>query len=138
LPLLAEAVGYITPSTFLLLITSIATGVEFAAELFDLCQEDMKKLYPALVKDVRITIYDVAPQILSMFDTSLANYALETFRRDGIEVKTEHNIEELRLGLPGSMVPNSDVDGCLTLRTKQDGEIGIGMCVWSTGKRLTP
>jgi NADH dehydrogenase FAD-containing subunit len=123
-------------STFLLLTTSTATGVEFAAELFDLCQEDMKKLYPTLVKDVQITIYDVAPQILSMFDSSLANYALETFRRDGIKVKTEHHIEELRLGLPGSTMPNGDVDGCLTLRTKQDGDIGIGMCVWSTGKWL--
>jgi NADH dehydrogenase FAD-containing subunit len=94
----------------------------------------MKKLYPALVKDVRITIYDVAPQILSMFDSSLANYALETFRRDGIKVKTEHHIEELRPGLPGSAKLNSEVDGCLTLRTREDGEVGIGMCVWSTGK----
>jgi NADH dehydrogenase len=118
------------------LTTSIATGIEFAAELFDLCQEDMKRLYPSLVKDVQITIYDVAPQILSMFDTSLSNYALETFRRDGIKVKTEHHIEELRPGLPGSTESSDDVGKCLTLKTRQDGEVGIGMCVWSTGKYL--
>jgi len=91
----------------------------------------MKKLYPDLVEKVQITIYDVAPNILSMFDSSLANYALETFRRDGIEVKTEHHIEELRRGLPGTEDVN---DGCLTLKTKEDGEVGIGMCVWSTGE----
>jgi len=108
-----------------------ATGVEFSAELFDLCKDDMKKLYPDLIKDVRITIYDVAPTILSMFDSSLANYALETFRRDGIIVKTSHHIEELRRGLPGTVEGD---DGCLTLRTKEEGEVGIGMCVWSTGQ----
>ena len=94
----------------------------------------MKRLYPDLVKYVRIAIYDVAPQILSMFDSSLANYALETFRRDGIEVKTEHHIEELRRGLPGSKEGDGEGnEGCMTLKTKEDGEVGIGMCVWSTG-----
>jgi NADH dehydrogenase FAD-containing subunit len=112
--------------------TIIATGVEFSAELFDLCHEDMKRLYPDLVKFVHITIYDVASKILPMFDSALANYALEIFRRDGIEVKTEHHIEKLRKGLPGAEAGDT---GCLTLKTKEDGEVGIGMCVWSTGKR---
>lgn len=66
-----------------------------------------------------------------MFDSSLANYALETFRRDGIKVKTSHHIEELRRGLPGTVEGD---DRCLTLKTKEDGEVGIGMCVWSTGQ----
>ncbi len=110
----------------------LATGVEFAAELHDLCQEDMMKLYPTIAPDVRITIYDVAPKILPMFDASLAKYALETFKRDGIEIKTEHHIEELRKGLPDGAEDDSD-SGCLTLKTKEDGEVGIGMCVWSTG-----
>lgn len=94
----------------------------------------MKRLYPSLISDVRITIYDVAPSILSMFDSSLANYALETFRRDGIIVKTSHHIEELRRGLPGTVEGD---DGCLTLKTREDGEVGIGMCVWSTGRSST-
>jgi len=93
----------------------------------------MKKLYPSLISDVSITIYDVAPNILSMFDSSLANYALETFRRDGIKVKTSHHIEELRKGSPGNAEGN---DGCLTLKTKEEGEVGVGMCVWSTGQPL--
>ena len=91
----------------------------------------MRKLYPSIIKYVHITVYDVAPRILSMFDSALAEYALETIRRDGIEVKTEHHIEELRKGLPGT---EEGDDGCMTLKTKEDGEVGIGMCVWSTGK----
>ena len=119
------------------LIGPSATGVEFAAELFDLCHDDLVKLYPSLLPYVNITIYDVAPKILPMFDTKLASYALELFKRDGIKVKTEHHIEELRTGLPGSSPDGNDV-GCFTLKTKEDGETGIGMCVWSTGMLHSP
>jgi NADH dehydrogenase FAD-containing subunit len=111
--------------------------VEFAAELFDLCHEDLKKLYPELIPHLNITIYDVAPKILPMFDRNLAEYALNLFNRDGIKVKTQHNIQELRPGVPGSTDASQDA-GCLTLKTKQEGEIGIGMCVWSTGLMMNP
>lgn len=72
-----------------------------------------------------------------MFDSKLADYALNVFRRDGIKVKTEHNIEELSTGIPGKTREQGDGD-CLTLKTKQDGEIGVGMCVWSTGLMMNP
>jgi NADH dehydrogenase FAD-containing subunit len=81
---------------------------------------------------MNITIYDVAPKILPMFDSKLADYALNLFKRDGIKVKTQHNIEELRAGLPGKAREQGD-GGCFTLKTKQEGEMGVGMCVWSTG-----
>lgn len=114
----------------------LATGVEFAAELFDLCHEDLKRLYPNLVQHVTITIYDVAPKILPMFDSKLADYAVELFRRDGIKIKTEHHIQGLRPGLPGLSAYRDG--GCYTLKTKEDGETGIGMCVWSTGLMMNP
>lgn len=44
-----------------------STGMEFAAELSDLIHEDLSKIYPELVKLVRITVYDVAPKVLPMF-----------------------------------------------------------------------
>ncbi|RDW75909.1 hypothetical protein BP5796_06730 [Coleophoma crateriformis] len=112
------------------------TGVEFAAELFDLCHEDLRKIYPSLIPFIQITIYDVAPKILPMFDSKLADYALKTFRRDGIAIKTEHHIQELRPGLLGQ--ENGDDGGCFTLKTKEDGEFGVGMCVWSTGLMMNP
>lgn len=117
------------------------TGVEFSAELFDLCNEDLQRHYPSLIGYVRITIYDVAPTILSMFDKSLSEYALTHFRRDGIEVETSHHIEELRRGLP-TVDHNPETESFkeegYTLKTKEDGEIGVGMCVWSTGLMMNP
>lgn len=70
-----------------------------------------------------------------MFDESLSNYALNTFKRDGINVMTQHNIEELRPGAPGGSEAKDEYgENCYTLKIKQQGEIGVGMCVWSTGK----
>jgi NADH dehydrogenase FAD-containing subunit len=94
-------------------------------------------MYPTLITHIKISIYDVAPKILPMFHASLTNYAMNLFHRDGIRIKTQHHITELRPGLPGSTNPDGD-GGCFTLTTKQDGEMGVGMCVWSTGLMMNP
>ncbi|KAK4500297.1 hypothetical protein PRZ48_008486 [Zasmidium cellare] len=117
------------------------TGIEWSAELYDMVYEDMKRLYPELIKYVKITVYDVAPTVLSMFDESLGKYAMKTFKRNGIEIKTSHHVEELRPGLPsGHEAPHGTKGGqsLYTLKTKEDGEMGVAMCVWSTGLMMNP
>ena len=47
------------------------TGVEFAAELHDLLNTDIKKHFPTLFKLARISLFDVAPTILGSFDEGL-------------------------------------------------------------------
>ena len=119
------------------------TGMEFAANLADLIHEDLAKLYPSLMQYVRISLYDVAPKVLPMFDASLADYAVKTYKREGIEIKTSHHVEELRKGFPNDSGTAQNQDkqlkgGCYTLRTKEEGDVGIGMCVWSTGLMMNP
>lgn len=118
------------------------TGMEFSAELSDLVHDDIRRLYPGLVEFVRITVYDVAPKVLSMFDASLAKYAMEVFRRENIRIKTEHHVQELRPGLPQSAAKDlagiSNAERCYTLKTKEEGEVGVGMCVWATGNMMNP
>ena len=117
------------------------TGMEFAAELSDLVSEDMSRLYPTLAHKARITVYDVAPNILSMFDKNLREYAMQTFRRKGVNVRTSQSIKQLRSGLPQigtgeNSVDVADSQGCCTLTTGEAGDIGVGMCVWSTGNMM--
>ena len=119
------------------------TGMEFAAELSDLVTEDMSKLYSELAALVDITVYDVAPKVLSMFEEKLAKYAMDTFHREGIKIRTSYHIEELRPGVPREQEQSaaeevSDTAGCYTLKTREEGEIGVGMCVWSTGNMMNP
>lgn len=104
------------------------TGIEYAAELHDLIKEDLSKIYPNLMKFVSITVYDVAPKVLPMFDKTLAQYAMDTFMREGISVKTQHHLTRIR--------PDNDCEGCLKLKIKEHGdeEIGAGIVVWSTGR----
>lgn len=119
------------------------TGMEFAAELHDLICEDLVRVYPELTSLVEISVYDVAPKVLSIFDQSLEEYATETFRREGIKIKTSHHVQALKFGLPnlradmsGDIVQNSY--GCHTLTIKEEGEVGVGLCVWSTGNSTNP
>lgn len=106
------------------------TGIEFAAELHDLIHDDLRRLYPELTPLVRITVYDIAPKVLPMFDQQLSSYATEMFARQGIEVKTEHHLERIR----------RDENGALKLKIRESGEeeVAAGIVVWSTGLMQNP
>ena len=68
-----------------------------------------------------------------MFDEKLAKYAMDTFTREGISIKTDHHVQELRPGAPGEKDASSSNDHKVyTLKVKEEGEIGVGMVVWST------
>ncbi len=102
----------------------------------------MSKLYPKLAPMADITVYDIASTVLSMFEEKLAKYAMDTFRREGINIRTSRHIENLRPGMPRKQEGNAEeglnTEGCYTLKTKEEGEIGVGMCVWSTGNMMNP
>ncbi|KAL3464513.1 pyridine nucleotide-disulfide oxidoreductase-domain-containing protein [Aspergillus heterothallicus] len=113
------------------------TGTELAASLRDFIKSDLITLYPALEGIPRISLYDVAPKVLSMFDESLSRYAMDTMKSEGIDVQTSHHIQDLRWGAPGAEPPyEMDPRGCLTLTTKEEGQVGVGMCVWATGNAM--
>lgn len=99
------------------------TGVEFSAELFDLLHSDIAKHYPALARLAKITLYDVAPSILGMFDKSLIQYTEKTFSREGISILTRHHVERVEAG---------------KLIIKEQGEVPFGLLVWSTGLAPNP
>lgn len=114
------------------------TGTELAASLRDFIYKDMMALYPALQGLPKISLYDVAPKVLSMFDESLSRYAMETMKSEGIDIKTSHHVKGLRWGPPGAPPPyEMDPKRCLTLTTEEEGEVGTGMCVWATGNAMT-
>ncbi|KAG8785842.1 hypothetical protein FRC15_000605 [Serendipita sp. 397] len=99
------------------------TGVEFSAELHDLIHDDLARYYPSLMPLVSISMYDVAPRILSTFDSVLADYAANTFARQGIHVHTRSTVTKVE-------------DGILYLKNSEP--VKYGMLVWSTGLEMTP
>ncbi|KAL9054023.1 MAG: hypothetical protein Q9162_004429 [Coniocarpon cinnabarinum] len=125
------------------------TGIEFAAELHDLIRDDLNKLYPHLKGLARITVHDVAPTVLNMFDRKLSDYAVRTFKRENIDVKTESVVQALEAGLPDDHTSNSATSSNgklhlephqpgVTLKLKGQPPQGAGMVVWSTGLMPNP
>jgi NADH dehydrogenase FAD-containing subunit len=95
-------------------------------------------VYPELVAFHKITIYDVATKVLPMFDEKLGKFAMDKFRREGIDIKTSHHVESLRPGSPGAETSETGDHNILTLKIKEEGELGVGMVVWSTGLMQNP
>ncbi|KAG8216138.1 NDE1, mitochondrial external NADH dehydrogenase [Butyriboletus roseoflavus] len=104
------------------------TGVEFSAELHDLLHAEVARYYPSLARLARITLYDVAPNILGNFDRSLAAWAEEKFRRDGINIKTRHHVERVEKVKPLLII----------LYNSRGSAVPFGLLVWSTGLAPNP
>ncbi|GAA5934539.1 uncharacterized protein JCM15063_004609 [Sporobolomyces koalae] len=99
------------------------TGVEFAGELSDFITSDLERAFPTLAPLARITIYDVAPGILGSFDKSLQEYAEKKFDREGIKVKGNHHVKEVKED---------------HLVIEEEGRVDFGLLVWSTGLAPNP
>ena len=78
----------------------------------------MAKLYPELSKKVTMSVYDVSKRILSSFDENLGSYAMERFKRKGIQLQLGMSVKEVKSN--ELMLNNGD-------------KVGFGLLVWSTG-----
>ena len=94
------------------------TGVEFAAEMYDFLDEDLRKSYPHLAGKVSITLLEAGGQILNTFDEELSAYTLRLFQRQKINVRT------------GALVTRLERDAIIL---KNGETIPYGLVVWSTG-----
>ncbi|KAI9807006.1 MAG: hypothetical protein M1833_002664 [Piccolia ochrophora] len=99
------------------------TGVELAAEMYDLVNEDFNVLYPHLKDKITIALHDVAPHILPSFEAKLSEYAMSSFVHRRVDIKCQSHIEKVEADC---------------LYTKEDGRIPYGMMVWATGNKQVP
>ncbi|KAK4553997.1 hypothetical protein LTR86_008838 [Recurvomyces mirabilis] len=96
------------------------TGVELAAEMSDLFNDDFSKLYPDLKGKMSITIHDAAPFILGAFEEALRKHSLESFSKRNVTVIT------------GSKIKKVEVD---SITTEAEGRIPCGMILWTAGNK---
>lgn len=99
------------------------TGVELTAELHDLCSHELQGLYPHIIDYVSISIYDVAPNILSTYDSKLHEYATKKLEDRNIKVAVNTQIEK--------------VDDS-TIYIKDKDPVKYGMLIWATGNQNVP
>lgn len=108
------------------------TGVEVAAEIFDVINEDVPKLYPMLLrKDISIHIIQSRSHILNTYDQKISEYAMKRFFHDDIDLLINSRVKEI---LPDRVIFNQkDENGNVI-----EKEIIFGLCLWSTGVGLNP
>lgn len=107
------------------------TGVEFAAELQDFFEEDLKKWVPGIAKDFKVTLVEALPNVLPSFSNQLIDYTEKTLKREKISVLTK------------TMVKGVTPDTIIAEATKPDGtketiEMPYGLLVWATGNAVRP
>ena len=105
------------------------TGVELAAELYDMVYEDIAKMYPSrLMPFVSIKIIDLQEKILSAYDRRIAEYATDFFQRANIECLLNKGVNEVK---ENAVVLTDN-------KTKETTEVPFGLAVWCTGIKLNP
>ncbi|WFD36969.1 hypothetical protein MCUN1_003861 [Malassezia cuniculi] len=73
------------------------TGVEAAAEVFDMIQEDVERFFPKeLRKLASVHLLQDRAHILNTYSEAISNFAEQKFRRVGIDVTTNAIVDEVR------------------------------------------
>lgn len=107
------------------------TGVEFAAELFDLLNEDLTQYFPRLIRnEVSVHLIQSRGHILNTYDEAVSKYAEDRFSRDQVQVLTNSRVKEVR---PDKILFTQKDENGETI-TK---ELPMGFCLWSTGVSQT-
>ncbi|PHH92103.1 hypothetical protein CDD83_8954 [Cordyceps sp. RAO-2017] len=107
------------------------TGVEFAAELYDLLNEDLTRMFPRLLRnEISVHLIQSRSHILNTYDETVSKYAEGRFLRDQVEVLTNSRVKEVR---PDKIIfTQKQTDGSMLTK-----ELPIGFCLWSTGVSQT-
>lgn len=107
------------------------TGVEFAAELYDMLNEDLIKFFPKLLRnEISVHVIQSRGHILNTYDEALSQYAEKRFAHDSVDVQTNARVKEVK---PDKIL-FSQKDDDNKIITK---EIPMGFCLWSTGVSQT-
>jgi NADH dehydrogenase len=107
------------------------TGVEFAAELYDLLNEDLTEHFPKILRnEISVHLIQSRGHILNTYDESLSKYAEERFARDSVDILTNSRVKEV---LPDKILFTQKDESGETI-TK---ELPMGFCLWSTGVSQT-
>ncbi|KAL2164365.1 hypothetical protein VTH06DRAFT_3581 [Thermothelomyces fergusii] len=107
------------------------TGVEFAGELQDFFEEDIKKLVPEISDRFRVTLIEALPNVLPMFSKQLIEYTESTFKEEKINIHTKTVVKKVTDKTVEAEVTRPD-------GRKETVVFPYGLLVWATGNTVRP
>lgn len=107
------------------------TGVEFAGELQDFFEQDLKKWVPDIVDKFHVTLVEALPNVLPSFSKQLIDYTESTFKEERISIRTKTMVKK---------VTDKTIEAEFTKPdgTKELETLPYGLLVWATGNALRP
>lgn len=107
------------------------TGVEFAGELADFFEEDIKKLIPEISDRFKVTLVEALPSVLPSFSKQLIEYTESTLKEEKINIETKTMVQR---------VTDKSVEATTTRPdgTKEKRILPYGLLVWATGNAVRP
>jgi NADH:ubiquinone reductase (non-electrogenic) len=107
------------------------TGVEFAGELQDFFNSDLKKWIPDIKENFHVTLVEALPNVLPMFSKQLIDYTEKTFAEETITIRTKTMVKKVTDKYIEA--ESTGPDG-----KKQIERLPYGLLVWATGNALRP
>lgn len=107
------------------------TGVEFAGELQDFFEEDLKKWIPEISDRFHVTLVEALPNVLPMFSKALIDYTEKVFKDEKITVRTKTMVKKVTDKTIEAEVTHPDGSKSLEI-------MPYGLLVWATGNAIRP
>ena len=107
------------------------TGVEFAGELQDFFEEDLRKWVPEIKDNFHVTLVEALPKVLPMFSQQLIDYTESTFKEEKITIRTNTMVKKVNEKTIEAQFKDKDGN-----TVKED--IPYGLLVWATGNAVRP
>ncbi|KAK9471848.1 uncharacterized protein V1510DRAFT_419172 [Dipodascopsis tothii] len=102
------------------------TGIEFAGELQDFFEEDLRKWVPEISGDFKVSLVEALPNVLPMFSKQLIEYTENSFKDQKIDIHTKTMVKKVTDKVISAEVTQPD-------GTKAMIDMPYGLLVWATG-----
>ncbi|KAK2604872.1 hypothetical protein N8I77_007765 [Diaporthe amygdali] len=107
------------------------TGVEFAGELQDFFEEDIKRLIPDISDRFKVTLIEALPNVLPSFSKQLIDYTESTFKEEKIDIRTKTMVKNVTDKYVEAEAVGPD-------GKKERVRFPYGLLVWATGNAVRP
>ncbi|KAH7419130.1 hypothetical protein BKA64DRAFT_6895 [Cadophora sp. MPI-SDFR-AT-0126] len=107
------------------------TGVEFAGELQDFFDQDIKKWIPEISDKFKVTLIEALPNVLPMFSKQLIDYTESTFKEEKITIMTKTAVKKVTETTVEAEATGPD-------GKKKMEVMPYGLLVWATGNAVRP
>jgi len=107
------------------------TGVEFAGELQDFFDQDIKKWIPEISDKFHVTLIEALPNVLPMFSKQLIEYTESTFKEEKITIRTKTAVKKVT-----EKTVEAEATGPDGKKTTE--VMPYGLLVWATGNAVRP